>query len=127
MPESVLGLILPPAPRPIPAEAAALYPNVRFEAEWLGLREMTPAGYESVIERIEPAAQKLAAKGAQAIALMGTSLTFYKGTEFNRQLAAAIHGVTGLPVTTMSTAVVEGLHAVGGKRIGVAKAYSVEV
>lgn len=122
-----LGLIVPRQAE-VPAEALAMYPTgVRFLVEALGLESMTPAGYESVRDRIVPAALALAARGAQAIALMGTSLTFYKGAAFNESLACSIHGATGLPSTTMSTAIVEGLRAVGGRRVAVATAYNEEV
>jgi arylmalonate decarboxylase len=104
-----------------------MYSSVRFQLAWLGLERMTPEGYESVIDCIEPAARRLAAEGAGAIALMGTSLTFYKGAAFNRKLMDIIGQATGLPVTTMSTAVVEGLRAVGGRRVAVATAYGAEV
>ncbi len=52
----------------------------------LGLKTMTPEGYDAVIDRIGPAGEKLAAQGANAVVLMGTSLSFYKGAAFNRTL-----------------------------------------
>jgi arylmalonate decarboxylase len=126
--EPVLGMIFPPANYPVPPEAKQLYPSgVRFLAEGVGLERMTPEGYDKVIDKIIPAAQKLAKDGANAIALMGTSLSFYKGAVFNRQLADSIAKATGLRSTTMSTGVVEGLQAVGGRRLAVATAYNEEV
>jgi arylmalonate decarboxylase len=126
--EPTLGMIFPPADYPVPPEAKLMYPTgVRFLALGVGLERMTPEGYDKVIDNIVPAAKKLAADGANAIALMGTSLSFYKGAAFNKQLADAIHKTTGLPSTTMSTAVVEGLREVGGKRVAVATAYNEEV
>jgi arylmalonate decarboxylase len=126
--EPTLGLIFPPAGRGIPEEGLAMYPNgVRFLAEGLGLQTMTPEGYDMVIDRIPPVARKLASGGAQAITLMGTSLSFYKGAAFNGQLTATVRQATGLPATTMSTAVIEGLKAVGGHRLAVATAYNDEV
>jgi arylmalonate decarboxylase len=126
--EPTLGMIFPPADYPVPPEAKLMYPSgVRFLALGVGLERMTPEGYDKVIDNIVPAAKKLAADGANAIALMGTSLSFYKGAAFNQQLADAIHNATGLPSTTMSTAVVEGLRAVGGKKVAVATAYNEEV
>ena len=123
-----LGLIFPPAGRGIPEEGLAMYPtSVKFLAEGLGLKTMTPDGYDAVLERIVPTAQKLAKDGAKAIVLMGTSLSFYKGTAFNQKLSDTIHQATGLPATTMSTAVIEGLRAVGAKRVAVATAYNEEV
>jgi arylmalonate decarboxylase len=126
--EPVLGMIFPPLNRPVPEEGLIMYPTgVKFLVEGLGLESLTPEGYDKVIDRIKPAAEKLASRGANAIALMGTSLTFYKGAAFNQQLTDTIKRATGLPATTMSTAVVEGLKAVGGRRLAVATAYNDEV
>jgi arylmalonate decarboxylase len=100
---------------------------VKFLLEAVGLESLTPAGYDSVIDRILPAAETLADQGAQAILLIGTSLTFYKGAAFNDSLAESLRRATGLPATTMSTAIVEGLRAVGGHRLAVATAYNKDV
>src|SRR5215469_9175480 len=126
--DPVLGLIFPPANPPVPPEAHLMYPTgVRFLATGVGLERMTPEGYDQVVNRIVPAAQPLASKGANAICVMGTSLTFYKGAAFNEQLKASITKATHLPATTMSTAIVDGLKAVGGHHLAVATAYSDEV
>lgn len=126
--EPTLGMIFPPANTPVPPEAHLMYPSgVRFLATGVGLERMTPEGYDKVVDRIVPAAQQLAAQGANAIDVMGTSLTFYKGAAFNQQLKESITKATGLPSTTMSTAIVEGLKAVGGRRLAVATAYNEEV
>ena len=126
--QPTLGLILPPANLPVPPEAYEMYPaGVQFLALGLGLERMTPEGYDHVVDRIVPAAKKLASDGANAIDVMGTSLTFYKGAAFNQQLKESITKATGLPATTMSTAIVEGLKAVGGHRLAVATAYNDEV
>lgn len=125
--DPVLGMIFPTKGPMIP-EAPAMYPSgVSFRREGVGLPSMTPEGYESVIDRVVPASQSLASQGARAVILFGTSLSFYKGAAFNQQLADSIHKATGLPSTTMSTAVVEGLRAVGGRRLAVATAYNEEV
>jgi arylmalonate decarboxylase len=124
----VLGLIVPPLTRPVPEEGLIMYPTaVRFIVAGLGLETMTPEGYDKVIDRIGPTAERLAADGAQAIALLGTSLSFYRGAAFNERLTHTMRDATGLPATTMSTAVVEGLRAVGGQRLAVATAYNDEV
>ena len=123
--DPVLGMIFPPANYPVPPEATQLYPHgIRFLAEGVGLERMTPEGYDAVIDKIVPAALKLARQGANAISLMGTSLSFYKGAAFNQQLADSIHKATGLPSTTMSNGIVEGLKAVGARRVAVATAYT---
>ena len=105
-----------------------MYPEgMRFEAASVGLKMMTPKGYDQVLERIAPAAKALSLQGAQAIVLMGTSLSFYKGAAFNRELTQRVSMAGGCPAVTMSTAVSEGLKSVGGKRLAVATAYDDEV
>jgi arylmalonate decarboxylase len=122
-----LGL-LAPVDSAVPPEAAMLYPSgVRFQAASVGLATMTPEGYDAVIDRIAPTAAELARQGAQAITLMGTSLSFYKGAAFNRELTQRVAQASGCPAVTMSTAVIEGLRSVGAKRLAVATAYDEEV
>lgn len=124
----VLGLIFPPADRGVPEEGVAMYgERLRFVVTGLGLDRMTPDGYDSVIPRIPAAAEKLAAAGAEAIELTGTSLTFYKGEAFNQRLRQAVIDASGLPATTMSNGVIDGLKAVGAGRVAVATAYNDEV
>jgi arylmalonate decarboxylase len=124
----VLGLIFPPADRGVPEEGIAMYGDrIEFVVTGLGLERMTPEGYESVIPRIPAAAEKLAAAGADAIELTGTSLTFYKGEAFNQRLREAVTRASGKPATTMSNGVIDGLKAVGATRVAVATAYNDEV
>jgi len=121
----VLGLILPPADRKIPEEGVAMYGGqIRFVANGLGIERMTPESFDAALARIPDAARELAARGAQAIELTGTSLTFYKGEAFNQQLRETVTKATGLPATTMSNGVIDGLKAVGAKRVAVATAYN---
>src|SRR5690349_8065754 len=55
---------------------------------------------------------------------MGTSLTFYKGAAFNRELIERVHQATGLPTTSMSSGIVDGLKVAGANRVAVATAYT---
>ncbi len=123
-----LGMIVPPAKAEMPPEAARLYPTgVRFLIDGIGLPSMTPAGYDSVIDKIVPSALKLQKQGATAISIMGTSLTFYKGAAFNLKLQDSVKKATGLPVTSMSNGILEGLKVAGARRVAVATAYQDEV
>jgi arylmalonate decarboxylase len=125
--DPTLGLIFP-VTRPVPPEGLAMYPSgVRFIVTDVGLKTMTPDGYDAVLDRIPAAGEKLAAQGANAVVLMGTSLSFYKGAAFNQRLTETLKKATGLPVTTMSTGVIEGLKAIGAKRVVAATAYDTEV
>ena len=125
-----LGMIFPPADRGIPEEGVAMYGNrVEYLAAGLGLATMTPEGYEAVIDRIPVAARALMERGADAVVLMGTSLSFFKGEAYNQRLTATLREATGnkLPVTTMSTAVIEGLKTMGATKVAAPTAYNDEV
>lgn len=123
--DPVLGMIFPPANYPVPPEAQLLYPNgIKFLAEGLAFQGMTIESYDEAVPRIVPAAIKLKQRGATAISIMGTSLTFYKGAAFNQELIDRVHQATGLPATSMSSGVVDGLKVAGAKRVAVATAYT---
>lgn len=124
----VLGLIFPPSERGVPEEGLAMYGDqLRFVVTGLGVERMTPEGFDAVLARIPAAAEKLAAAGADAIELTGTSLTFYKGEAFNQQLREIVSKTTGLPATTMSNGVIDALKAVGARRVAALTAYNEEV
>ena len=130
--EPVLGMILPTGGA-VPAEALALYPaGIRFVTEGLSKPGDAPlvgtlTTYERLQERIVPAARALADKGADAILLLGTSVTFYKDAAHNQSLIDSMQRATNRPATTMSSAIVDALRAVGGKRLAVAGGYTEEV
>ncbi|MFM9968313.1 MAG: aspartate/glutamate racemase family protein [Burkholderiales bacterium] len=123
-----IGLVTPQSTDRVPAEGAQMYPEVNFIPKGVGVRALTPEGYDSAWEGILPAAEQLAAReGVEAVMVAGTSLTFYRGAEEHARLLEKLKAITGKPVGTMSSAVVEGLQAVGAKRIAVCTAYGDEV
>ncbi|KTT25981.1 aspartate/glutamate racemase family protein [Pseudacidovorax intermedius] len=120
----VLGLIVPPAAGEVPPEGPALYAGrVRFMARGLALAGIHPEGFDAVEGRIVDLARELRDAGAQAISLMGTSLSFYRGAAFTEDLRARMAAATGLPCTTMSHAIVRSLRDLGVRRVAVATAY----
>jgi arylmalonate decarboxylase len=124
----VLGLIFPPTGRDVPEEGVAMYgEQLRYVVTGLGIERMTPASFDTALERIPAAAEQLAAAGAEAIELTGTSLTFYKGEAFNQQLCGIVSKASGLPATTMSNGVIDALKAVGARRVAAVTAYNEEV
>jgi len=124
----VLGLIFPPNRTAIPEEGVAMYGDrLRYVTVGLGIERMTPDSFDAALSLIPAAAKQLAAAGAEAIELTGTSLTFYKGEAFNRQLRETVMQASGLRATTMSNGVIDGLKAVGATRVAVATAYNDEV
>ena len=124
--EHALGLIFPPLNYPIPPDANRLYPaGVRFLGNGVGLAGgMTLESYEEAIPRILPAAEALAKKGAKAISVFGSSLTFYRGAKFNEELTRKVTQSTGLPATTQSNGLVDGLRVANARRVAVATAYT---
>jgi arylmalonate decarboxylase len=127
MSAKVIGLVGPEAVDSIPAESVLMYPGITFIARGIALRSLSAAGYDEAMERVIPAAEYLAARGAQAIMLIGTSLTFYRGAEFNDELVDRISSAARVPTGTMSGAIVDGLHAVGARQLAVSTAYTCEV
>ena len=130
--DPVLGLILPTGSA-VPAEALAMYPTgIRFVTQALSKPGDPPlvgtlATYERLQERIVPAAKALVDKGADVILLLGTSVTFYKGAAHNHRLIETMQKATNRATTTMSSAIVDALRTVGGKRLAVASGYTEEV
>src|SRR5262245_33604500 len=100
-----IGLVVPFATDTVPEEGLRMYPDVRFVARGV-VRSLRPTGYDSAWERILPAAEHLAGLKVDAIMVIGTSLTFYRGADAHEELMAKLRATTGLPVSTMSQAVV---------------------
>lgn len=118
-----IGLLVPPADDWLPPECARIYPNIEFLSRGLGIQEMSARGFDEVMEVIADRSVELKRKGAQAISLMGASLTFYRGEGFNCSVIDAIASVTGLPATSMSRAMIRALRANGIQRVALATAY----
>ena len=125
MPRDVtIGLVVPFAADQVPFEGPIMYPGVRFVPRGVGVRALTPEGYDPAWNGILPAADSLAKEGVDAIMVIGTSLTFYRGPQAHAQLLEELRERTGLPVSTMSQALIDGLREVGAERVAVATAYT---
>lgn len=123
-----LGLIVPPAAGAVPVDGPLLYGDrIRFSARGLGLGEISTRGYTEVIDSVIGKALELKAEGVSAVSLMGTSLSFFRGAAFNRQLEVEMANATGLPCSTMSNAIINGLRSLKVRRVAVATAYIDEV
>src|SRR5580692_3073425 len=119
-----IGLVVPFATDEVPFEGPLMYPGVHFIPRGVGVRNLTPEGYEPAWNGILPAAEYLAMQNVEAIMVIGTSLTFYKGPEAHDRLLEELRARTGLPVSTMSQSIIDGLREVGANRVAVATAYT---
>ena len=127
-PRPTVGLIVPPAHGRVPDHGPELYGDtVRFLGAGLGLEAMSVTGYDAVIGRVGVLAADLVERGADAVVLMGTSLSFYRGSDFDRELIVTMEQAGGRPATTMSRAILQGLIDLGAKQVAVATAYTAEV
>jgi arylmalonate decarboxylase len=129
MSAQIVGMIVPPEAGEVPPEAWQLYPQgTDFVACGLGLEEMTPSDFSRALERLPAAIGRLLAQGAQAICLMGTSISFYMGRKQHDELLATMRAMAGdVPVSTMTEAIVDGLRQRGIRRLVVATAYASNV
>ena len=125
--DATIGLVVPFATDTVPDEGLQMYPDMRFVARGVGVRSLTPTGYDGAWQGILPAAEHLAGQNVDAIMVIGTSLTFYRGAEAHDRLLEQLRAATGLPVSTMSQAVVDGLRSFDARRIVVATAYADDV
>ncbi len=122
-----VGLIVPPQVGRVPPDATVMYPHVTFDVEGLGLRAMSAADYGEAIGRVEETARACAARGAEAVLLFGTSLSFFGGPELNAQIEQTMRQASGLPSLTLTSAMVQALDRLGARRIAAATAYAPEV
>ena len=119
-----IGLVVPFANDEVPFEGPLMYPRVRFIARGVGVRNLTPEGYQPAWEGILLAADYVAKQNVDAIMVIGTSLTFFRGPQQHDWLLNELRRRTGVPVSTMSQAIIDGLREVGAKRVAVVTAYT---
>src|SRR6266568_3062270 len=122
--DATIGLVVPFAEDRVPPEGNQMYPGVTFLPRGVGVRSLTPEGFAAAFDAIPAAADHLVRKGVDAIMVIGTSLTFFRGPEAHDRLLEDLRARTGLPVSTMSQAIVDGLREVGARRVAVATAHS---
>lgn len=119
-----IGLVVPPAHGEVPQDGPMLYgERYRFIARGLGIGGVSPEGFAPVVDTIVDRAVELRKAGAEAISMMGTSISFYRGPEFTESLRRAMQEATGVPCTTMSHAIVRALQHLGVQRVAVATSY----
>lgn len=119
-----IGMTVPFADNRVPDEGLVMYPDIEFVPRGTGVRSLTPEGYDAAVDKIIPGAEELARQGVEAVMLMGTSLTFYRGPKFHDELLEKARRATGLPCSSMSQSVVDGLRLFKARKVAVSTAYS---
>ncbi len=122
MTQPTLGLIVPPR-EPFLHPDTRGFAQARFVVEGLGIQDMAVEDFDAAVGRVSQAARALRRRGAGAIALLGTSLSFFRGPDFNKSLQETMAREGGCPAVTASTAVVDALRALRATRIAVGTAY----
>ena len=59
-----IGLVVPFATDKVPDEGPKMYPDVTFIPSGVGVRALTPEGYDAAWDGILPAAKELASKAS---------------------------------------------------------------
>jgi arylmalonate decarboxylase len=104
-----------------------LGPSVDLLQESVDLQRMSAGGYDDAQERGGWAAQRLVARGAAGVMIGGTLFTFYRGHPFHNDLLRRVREATGVPVSSTSLAMLDGLRTVGARKLAVATAYTADV
>jgi len=121
MAKPLIGLIVPPRGSFLPPDASRLYgERADFVVEGLGIDEMAVADFDAAAGRIATAARTLGERGVDAIAMLGTSLSFYRGLAFNRKLEEAMRSASGRPAVTATSAEVDALGSARSIAVGAA-------
>ncbi|MEU3848060.1 hypothetical protein AB0E44_13875 [Micrococcus terreus] len=120
-----IGLIVPPAGDDVPPEAHGLYEDsVEFIARGLGIPRMAPESFDTALERLEETVMDLVAQDVNAISLMGTSLSFYRGVSGNVELENRMRSsASHVPVTTLSSSILRALKSAEARAVSLVTAY----
>ncbi len=122
-----IGLIVPPTKAEIPPDATRMYPHAAFIADGLGLGRMAPDAFAAAITRVGDCAARLAGRGACAVFLFGTSLSFFRGPGGEADIVTAIAQASGLPSQTLAGALCDSLMRLRVRRFAAVTAYTPEV
>lgn len=123
-----IGLIVPPANNIVPPECETLYGDaIEFAARGAALKSLDIAGYTDAETRIAGLAEELRDWGAEAIVLMGTSMTFYRDRAHTQEMEKMASAASGLPTTSLSSSVITALASLDAKKIVLGTAYVDEV
>ena len=122
--QTKIGLILPSVNCITEPEYYHVAPEgISFHSARVFLMETTPTGLMKMEEDLASACRLMATVSPHAVAYCCTSGSLIRGLGYDKELIDRIRPLVGCPVITMSTAMVEGLRAMGIRRVTVATPY----
>jgi maleate isomerase len=122
--QTKIGLILPSVNCITEPEYYHVAPaGISFHSVRVFLMETTPAGLMKMEEDLESACRLMATVSPHAVAYCCTSGSLIRGIGYDKALIDRIRSLVSCPAITMSTAMVEGLRAMGICRVTLATPY----
>ncbi len=122
---SRVGLLLPSSNTTMEPDLYGMAPRgVTVHTARMLLRAVTPEGLEEMAGEAARAARLLKTAGVDLLAYGCTSGSLIKGVEWEKSLRIRIEEAAGVPAVTTAGAVVEGLRALGAKRVSVFTPYA---
>jgi maleate isomerase len=91
------------------------------------VREVSERGLEEMMAQVVDEAKKCASARADVIVQCGTPGVFLKGVGYDGEVIAAMEKASGVKCTTMMTAMVAGLRALGAKKLALGTTYVSQV
>jgi maleate isomerase len=105
------------------------YVTVHITRTWVPEGPLTIQAHQALAESgdIEESARRLAVIRPDVIVYADTSITFFRGPDYDEEIARRMQEATEIPATTTSTAVVRALKTLGVERVTVLAPYLDEV
>lgn len=119
-----LGRITPSSSTAEHEWAMALPPGVISVTARIYMNRLETGQLNRMMEEVERAAREVASARVDVIAQCGTSAGAIQGFGFDRTLISKLQELTGVPCTTMVTAVIEALKRLEARRLVVGTAYT---
>jgi len=120
-----VGLLLPSSNTTMEPDFYRMAPeDVTVHSARMMLRSVTVEGLEDMSNEAKRAADLLATAGVSVIVYGCTSGSLLKGIEWEKSLVSSICDETNIPTVSTAGAAVEGLRAVGVRRVAVATPYT---
>ncbi|NPV89957.1 MAG: maleate cis-trans isomerase [Firmicutes bacterium] len=119
-----IGLMVPASNTTIESELWRMVPSgVSVHTARMLLGKVNEEDLIKMEEHVETAARELANADVDIIAFGCTTGSLVKGKGYDEQISDKIASITGIPAVTTSTAVLDALHSLDVKKVGVVTPY----